>query len=206
MGDDIVISDRNVAYAYKAIMLSLGLELSDSKGFESPKGVFEFCKRLIGPDGEYSPLGMKGISVAIKSPVYLSNLFVDLHGKGFQFTSDVLITLFSNPPKFIIKSKRVRDKVLWSLLGTFGLVNSSINFRPGYTLDFGVDLKIKEAFLDMLHKVTRKLATKDIIRDRITRDKFLSVLDLDKQSITDHGFRRHYIFSLIPPFAEKAMM
>jgi hypothetical protein len=93
-------------------MESLGLELSDSKGFASPVGVFEFCKRLIGPDHEYSPLGMKGISVALKSPAYLSNLFVDLHGKGYQFTSDVLITLFSNPPKFIIKSRRTRDRVL----------------------------------------------------------------------------------------------
>jgi len=63
-------------------MLDLGLELSPSKGLESPKGVFEFCKRLIGPLAEYSPLGMKGISVALRSPVYLTSLFLDLQGKG----------------------------------------------------------------------------------------------------------------------------
>jgi len=68
--------------AYKALMLNLGLELSPSKGLESPLGVFEFCKRLIGPLGEYSPLGMKGISVALKSPAYLTSLFVDLQVKG----------------------------------------------------------------------------------------------------------------------------
>jgi hypothetical protein len=112
-------------------MLELGLELSPSKGLESPKGVFEFCKRIITPTGELTPLGMKGISEAIKSPVYLSNLFVDLTGKGYLFTSDVLKSLFSNPPKFIVKSRRVRDRVLWSLLGTFGVLTHSINFRPG---------------------------------------------------------------------------
>jgi len=63
-------------------MLDLGLELSPSKGLESPLGVFEFCKRLIGPNVEFSPLGMKGISVALKSPAYLTSLFVDLLNKG----------------------------------------------------------------------------------------------------------------------------
>lgn len=63
-------------------MLDLGLELSPSKGLESQIGVFEFCKRLIGPLAEFSPLGMKGMSVALKSPVYLTSLFVDLQGKG----------------------------------------------------------------------------------------------------------------------------
>lgn len=56
-------------------MLDLGLELSPSKGFESPIGVFEFCKRMIGPNCEFSPLGMKGISVALRSPNYLTSLF-----------------------------------------------------------------------------------------------------------------------------------
>jgi len=121
--------------AYKAIMLSLGMELSDSKGFESPKGVFEFCKRLIGPEGEYSPIGMKGIGVVLKSPAYLTSLFVDLAGKGFQFTSDALVLMFSNPPSIIIKTRKVRDKVLWTLLGTFGLINNSVKFGPGKTLD-----------------------------------------------------------------------
>lgn len=187
-------------------MLGLGLELSPSKGLESPVGVFEFCKRLIGPCHEYSPLGMKGLSMALKSPAYISNLFVDLHGKGYHFTSDVLKSLFTNPPKFIIKSSRVRDRVLWSLLGTFGVLTPSINFRPGYILDFSVDRSVLEQFLDLLHKVTRKLATKDIIKDRISRDKFLSVLDLERSSISNHGFHRRYIFSIAPPLVRDAML
>jgi len=187
-------------------MLELGLELSPSKGLESPRGVFEFCKRLIGPHGEYTPLGMKGLSMAIKSPAYLSNLFVDLHGKGYHFTSDVLKSLFSNPPKFIVKSERVRDRVLWSLLGTFGVLTHSINFRPGKILDFTVDRTVLEQFLDILHKVARKLATKDIIRDRISRDQFLSVLQLDRRSITDHGFHRHYVLSRLPAFFCRSLL
>jgi hypothetical protein len=135
LGDDIVICDSNVAMAYKAIMLELGMELSDSKGFESPNGVFEFCKRLIGPLGEYSPIGMKGMSVVLKSPAYLTSLFVDLAGKGFTLTSDALVLMFSNPPSFIIKSRKLRDRVLWTLIGTFGLINESVNFGPGKTLD-----------------------------------------------------------------------
>jgi hypothetical protein len=82
LGDDIVICDREVANAYKTIMLDLGLELSPSKGLESPFGVFEFCKRLIGPVAEYSPLGMKGMAVVLRSPAYMTSLFVDLLGKG----------------------------------------------------------------------------------------------------------------------------
>jgi hypothetical protein len=121
--------------AYKTIMLNLGLELSDSKGLESHLGVFEFCKRLIGPKGEYSPIGMKGLSVVLKSPAYLSSLFVDLSSKGFTFTSDALVLMFSNPPSFIIKTRKVRDKVLWTLLGTFGLINEDVKFGPGKTLD-----------------------------------------------------------------------
>lgn len=184
--------------AYKAIMLNLGLELSDSKGFESPIGVFEFCKRLIGPKGEYSPLGMKGMSVALKSPAYLTSLFVDLAGKGFTFTSDALVLMFSNPPSFIIKTKKVRDKVLWTLLGTFGLINNSPLFAPGKTLDMNSSRETLLKFLDKLHATSRSLTKKDIVGDVLRSNRFLAEMDKDQDIITAHGFHRTHILSYVP--------
>lgn len=198
MGDDIVIRNRNVAMAYKAIMQNLGLELSPSKGLESPIGVFEFCKRLIGPKGEYSPLGMKGIAVALKSPAYLTSLFVDLAGKGFNFTNDALELMFSNPPSFIIKTKRVRDKVLWTLLGTFGLIHSGTQIGPGKTLDSSASTETVLKFLDRLHATSRIIAKKDIESDITKSDHFLKKLDSDLDIIAVLGFHRTHILSLIP--------
>lgn len=200
MGDDIVICNRNVAMAYKAIMQNLGLELSPSKGLESPKGVFEFCKRLIGPEGEYSPLGMKGIGVALKSPAYLTSLFVDLAGKGYNFTNDALVLMFSNPPSFIIKTKRVRDKVLWTLLGTFGLIQSGTQIGPGKTLDSSASTETISKFLDRLHATSRVIAKKDIEKDISNSDRFLKKLDTELDIISVLGFHRTHILSLIPPF------
>jgi hypothetical protein len=184
--------------AYKAIMLNLGLELSDSKGLESPKGVFEFCKRLIGPEGEYSPLGMKGLSVTLKSPAYITSLFVDLTSKGYTFTSDALELMFTNPPSLLIKTRKVRDKVLWTLLGTFGLVSDSIQLGPGKTLDWAVDKECLSRFLDRLHATSRSLAKKDIEADVLKSDRFLKELDKDLDIISVHGFHRTHLLSLIP--------
>jgi len=98
--------------AYKSLMIDLGLELSPSKGLESPIGVFEFCKRIITPEGDVSPIGMRGLSMVLKSPVYLTSLFVDLIQKEYLFSNDVLVQLFTCPPRFILKTERVRDRVL----------------------------------------------------------------------------------------------
>jgi len=51
LGDDIVIYDTKVAQSYLAIMTELGVEISSTKTLSSHIGVFEFAKRLVGPEG-----------------------------------------------------------------------------------------------------------------------------------------------------------
>jgi len=184
--------------AYKTIMLDLGMELSPSKGLQSPRGVFEFCKRLIGPHHEYSPLGMRGISVALKSPVYFTSLFVDLMGKGYEFTSDALEQLFSNPPRFIIKTERIRDNVLWTLLGVFGLLTQSTQIGPGKTLDSSASRECILNFLTLLNATSRVIAKKDISTTQKDSYQFLTKLETEYSDVAVRHFHGSYILSYIP--------
>jgi len=198
LGDDIVICNTEVAASYKAIMQDLGLELSDSKGLESQHGVFEFCKRLIGPTHEFSPIGMKGMSVALKSPAYLTSLFVDLAGKGFEFSNDALELLFSSPPRFIIKTKMIRERVLWTLLGVFGFFQVSTQIGPGKTLDSSVSEKLVRNFLTTLNATSRSIAKKDIASSIDSSYRFLEKLAGEYSLEAVRGFHRSYFLSRVP--------
>jgi hypothetical protein len=200
LGDDIVIADKVVAMAYKSLMMDLGLELSDSKGFESPNGTFEFCKRMITPSGEVSPIGMKGLSVALKSPAYLTSLFVDLSEKGVDWSSDVLVHLFTNPPTFIIKSRKIRDRVLWTLLGLFGFVPSGGMIGPGKTLDSSIRPLWMENILDTVDLTSQILADKDRKDSLEKTTNFVEELDLVYSKGLVRGFTRSYTLSLFPSF------
>lgn len=199
LGDDIVICDSAVAHSYKSLMMDLGLELSPSKGLESPNGVFEFCKRLIGPTHEYSPIGMRGISVALKSPAYLTSLFVDLAGKGFEFSNDALELLFSSPPRFIIKTKMERERVLWTLLGVFGFFKSGAQIGPGKTLDSSVSEQTLRNFLTLLNATSRSIAKKSIATSSSAALEFLSKLSGSYQEEAVHHFHGNYALSQISP-------
>jgi hypothetical protein len=203
LGDDIVICNSQVANAYKVLMEDLGLELSPTKGLVSPIGVFEFCKRLIGPVCEFSPLGMKGISVALKSPNYIPNLFVDLMNKGYPFTSTTLSQLISEAPRFIIKSRKVREAVIWTLVGLFGLVKDGFQIGPGKTLDLSVELPSYIYFLRMLSATSAELSKKEIQRNLEKAIKFVTNLeDLYSKSLV-HVFRRLYF--LLPPWLSQGV-
>jgi hypothetical protein len=67
LGDDIVIGNRLVADSYTNIMFILGLDINPSKSLISHKGVCEFAKRLVSPQGEFSPIGPKNLVQAIKT-------------------------------------------------------------------------------------------------------------------------------------------
>lgn len=64
LGDDIVIYNHKVAKAYSDLMSVLGVGISPTKSLVSSKGVFEFAKRLIGPEGPAQGLPLAEFSAA----------------------------------------------------------------------------------------------------------------------------------------------
>jgi len=84
LGDDIVIADEAVANSYLAVMTDLGVEINLSKSLESRKGVFEFAKRLVSPEAEYSPIGPKAALQVLRTYNAIPGLIIDYIGKGFN--------------------------------------------------------------------------------------------------------------------------
>ena len=76
LGDDIVISDKDLANSYSKVISSLGVELSDQKTHISYQYI-EFAKRVFTPLGEVSPMSIKG--------------FLE-HEKGYSSFFDFLYT------------------------------------------------------------------------------------------------------------------
>lgn len=46
LGDDVLITDGNVARTYREILSKLGVEISESKSITSKTGCIEFAKRF----------------------------------------------------------------------------------------------------------------------------------------------------------------
>lgn len=61
LGDDVVITDPNVAPVYRSILEKLGLTISESKSLISENGSIEFAKKFLVSCGErdFSPISLR---------------------------------------------------------------------------------------------------------------------------------------------------
>jgi hypothetical protein len=64
LGDDIVIYNKEVAKEYAKTMSILGVGISPTKSLTSKIGVFEFAKRLTGPEGAAQGLPLAEFAAA----------------------------------------------------------------------------------------------------------------------------------------------
>jgi len=62
--------------------LELKVQINESKSLTSEVGVVEFAKRIMGPLGDYSPVGPKNVALALVDKLNLPSLFVDFMEKG----------------------------------------------------------------------------------------------------------------------------
>lgn len=60
----------------------LCVSINKSKSLQSEIGVMEFAKRIIGPMGDYSPVGPKNLSLFLSNKLHIPSLLVDLREKG----------------------------------------------------------------------------------------------------------------------------
>jgi hypothetical protein len=59
LGDDVVIADGNVAYAYQALLASFGIKVGLAKSYISLTGMFNFANQSYVKDINISPLSFK---------------------------------------------------------------------------------------------------------------------------------------------------
>lgn len=86
LGDDIVIANDYVAQVYHRLMTEvLGVEINLSKSLVSETH-FEFAKRLISVDQEYTPIGPKNILILLRSPYGLVSVLRDAMSKGYSLS------------------------------------------------------------------------------------------------------------------------
>jgi hypothetical protein len=83
VGDDIVIFDQEVAKRYREVMSELGVVISEEKSLISTSGVFEFCKRLVTPQGDVSGIPVKLLYQVFRYPIDAGVVFRHLHRRGF---------------------------------------------------------------------------------------------------------------------------
>lgn len=81
LGDDIVIRGDDVAQAYKEIMQSLGVDISEAKTHVS-EDTFEFAKRWFHKGVEISPFPVHGIVETKGSYDLLATTVSQAEGKG----------------------------------------------------------------------------------------------------------------------------
>jgi hypothetical protein len=97
LGDDIVLGDKDVASNYLYIMRDiLGVGINLSKSLESNHGVLEFAKRLIGPEGNMTPIGAKVILQTVRNLNQLPMLIRNCIDIGIEISEDSLLLLTIN--------------------------------------------------------------------------------------------------------------
>jgi hypothetical protein len=177
LGDDIVIVNTSVATEYQFLMKELGLEINLSKSLISEKGVFEFAKRVVTPNGEVTPLGPKNLVWAIKHPSMLVSLFLDLEGKGFELTDDLVKSLVNNVLKLPIPlHKKSVEKLLWMIMGPFG-VQKHTNAISSVKIDMELKKYDNYEVLESCKRVVLDLQTRliksAVLKAEASMDKFV---------------------------------
>lgn len=111
VGDDIVILDREVADRYREVLSELGVQISMEKSLVSERGVFEFCKRLVTPEGDVSGMPVKLLFQAFKYPLDAPVLIRQWHRRGF--------TLFPIAVARAVSSLSARSVNLEKAIGSY---------------------------------------------------------------------------------------
>jgi len=86
LGDDVVIADSAVAHAYLELMKALGVEISMNKSLISHKGVFEFAKRVVSPEGDLSGIPIRLVVGIYQYPQDLPDLVLWIKKRGLKIS------------------------------------------------------------------------------------------------------------------------
>lgn len=135
VGDDVVILNHAVARRYLAVVTGWGVSISMSKSLVSSIGTFEFCKRLIGPNGDLSGIPIGLIYQAVKNPVDSATLFAHVHRRGHSLfpiaIARTVAFLLRVPPRFTTP--------IWDLQNQMSIVFAML-VQPGFPLWQGISL------------------------------------------------------------------
>lgn len=132
LGDDIVIFDKAVAQAYLKLMKTLGVDINLIKSVVSNTH-FEFAKRFVSSEKNFSALSFKEMDVASKSLDATMSLFDRIRGTEWS-AKDMLkfsgagyrvLSLLSNPLKDI--SRYWRNLIIYS-----SMPERSLNSAPNW--------------------------------------------------------------------------
>lgn len=126
-----MIADKAVAASYYSLLQTfLGVDINLSKSLVSDCGAFEFAKRLITLQGEFTPLGPKNLVLALKKGVeYLPSLFIDGLGKGDSISAEKVEEMLHRLTPDVIRVERLdRMSLRLALLKPFGIIPVSDAF------------------------------------------------------------------------------
>lgn len=121
LGDDIVISDSELAKSYNYFMnYILGVVINPIKGFEGD--LIEFAKNWFHNKGQnLTPFGSKSLMRAIRNPLFITAVLTDYNKKDYnsilQLELSVLTTILT---KLFDKEGLQQWKWLFSILGPQG--------------------------------------------------------------------------------------
>jgi len=99
IGDDVVIANKAVAAAYLSLMKDLGVDINHFKSLESNLGLAEFAKRLVGPQGDISPISPKLILQTALRPAALTEVVRDMVNRGVSVQTSDLVRFLKLVPK-----------------------------------------------------------------------------------------------------------
>jgi hypothetical protein len=106
VGDDIVILDPELALRYREVMTELGVDISVDKSLISSLGTFEFCKRLVTPEGDVSGIPIRLLFQAFEYPSDAAVLIRHLYRRGFSLLPIAVTRAFSSLSRVRVDLKK----------------------------------------------------------------------------------------------------
>lgn len=114
LGDDIVISNKEVAEEYIQIIKALGVEISELKTHKSDK-FYEFAKRLFYRNKEITPFPISALKESKKRYYLLVSLLLQENRKGWVGKDGIPLAIESFHTHVLpIRRKLRRKLVMWS--------------------------------------------------------------------------------------------
>lgn len=133
LGDDIVITEEEVASQYLSLMTALGVKINLMKSVVSDKGLMEFAKRWHHPLwGDMSPVAGKLLGAAVMNHSYLPILLVNLAQLGFIHSPTQYLAVGLRACKYLGLSELQVRAVVVALLNPTSK-NAAFANHPPYT-------------------------------------------------------------------------
>lgn len=207
LGDDVVIWSDLVHNEYLRFLKLLDVDISTSKGYNSPD-IFEFAKRIYTRGSkELTPFSPKVITLAFREEEGLLASFYEGIHKDFLFSKEKFINFIEmNSKRFRMLDKELnRDVITYLVFLSINKITGGLNDRNlSYLSNLKLHLNFIKGYVESAPRKYTAAASIDIVLKRHAKCLIDTIIELQRD-VFNRGLNLH-LYKGIPNLLYRSIM